>query len=133
MTQRRTVVVVDDNNMLRRFAAGVLDEHDQLEVVQQLTSGQAIIAEVQQRCPDVIVLDHEMPNGTGLSVLPELRTACPTSRIVMWSASEDVANVALGLGADAAVSKDEPIAVLLSAVLDESGQSVGCTSEPTDP
>lgn len=117
MNEPRTVVVVDDDRVLRRFVARGLDEHDLLEVVERLTDEQSVVAEVLRRRPDVIVLDHQTPDGEALRVLPELRAACPGVRIVLWSASADATEAALALGIDATVSKDEPMAALLSAVL----------------
>ena len=67
-------------------------------------------------CPDVSVLDQEMPAVTGLQALPQLRRLCPTSRIVMWSSDLTVRNTALAAGVDAFIDKGAGVDVLLAAL-----------------
>ena len=81
---------------------------------------------LEQRCPDVLLLDNHMPGVHGIDALPMFKSTCPTTRIVMLTVSEDPADLqrALALGADgyllktvdaealhkgiAAVIRDEP-------------------------
>lgn len=60
----------------------------------------------------MILLDHQMPEGTGLEVLPKLRTGAGRARIVMFSTSAEVRDRALATGADQFVDKGQPLDLL---------------------
>jgi CheY-like chemotaxis protein len=47
-------------------------------------------------CPDVIVLDHQMPGLTGAQAVGPLRELCPRATIIMYSASVGVSLPAEG-------------------------------------
>jgi DNA-binding NarL/FixJ family response regulator len=69
--------------------------------------------------PKAIVLDNNMPPGRdGIDLLPDLRQACPSARIVMHT-SEDTARLrdeAVRLGADAIVPKGQPLDELAALI-----------------
>ena len=111
-----SVLVVDDQDRLRQVVAAFLNGEADLQVIAAVGSGRAALRHVDQACPDVILLDQEMPDGTGLEVLPALRTACPSARIVMFSAERQARERALQLGADEFVDKAEPLEQLAQAL-----------------
>ena len=111
-----SVLVVDDQDRLRRAVAAFLDGEADLQVIASVGSGRAALGEVGRRCPDVIVLDQQMPDGSGLEVLPALRTACPAARIVMFSAEDQARDLALALGADEFLDKGQPLEHLAQAL-----------------
>jgi DNA-binding NarL/FixJ family response regulator len=69
--------------------------------------------------PAAIVLDNKMPPGPdGLDLLPDLRQACPSARIVLHT-SEDTVRLrdeAVRLGADAIVPKGHPLDELAALI-----------------
>lgn len=109
----RSELVVDDRaaacnvvvHLLRRDPAFRVRAvaHDTLEAVEL----------AGQDCPDLIVLDHQMPGMTGLQALPLLREQCPDARIVMWTLAGEVEHAALRAGDDGFVNKADPIDDLL--------------------
>lgn len=109
MPQQLAVLVVDDSDVLRTVVSAYLDGEADLQVIASVSSGRAAVRHVQSHCPDVILLDHLMPDGNGLEVLPELRGRCPQARIVMFSTSFEVRHQALATGADEFVGKDQPL------------------------
>lgn len=111
------ILVVDDSTAMR-FAAG---EYLRASAGPGLTivearDGDDAIGLARDHQPDVIVLDNNMPRLNGIAALPQLRQLCPSARIVMWSSSPEVRDLALRTGADAFVDKVEPISHLLTAV-----------------
>ena len=94
----------------------LLNRDPDLQVVAAVVSGNAALRHVQTACPDAVLLDHEMPDGAGLEVLPELRARCPRARIVLYSAA-DVAAQALAGGAHAFIGKDQALAEVADLLL----------------
>ena len=102
-----SVLVVDDDETVRLLVGAYLDGEADLQVVASADSGHAALRAAAASSPDVIVIDDRMPDGTGLDVLPALRSACPRARIVMFTSDVDVEGRALELGADAFVDKTQ--------------------------
>ncbi len=110
------VLVVDDSDVLRTLVSHFLDGESDLQVIASVDNAEAAVDHAREHCPDVILLDHDMPGRTGLQVLPELRASCPDSRIVMFSASEGVHAEALRSGADEFIAKTTPLPAVADAL-----------------
>ncbi|MDB4882368.1 MAG: response regulator receiver [Gemmatimonadetes bacterium] len=66
------VLIVDDEPLARRRVAELLADETGVEVVGVATSGAEAIAAIRASAPDVVFLDVQMPDGTGLDVLREI-------------------------------------------------------------
>ena len=100
------VLIVDDSPVLRELLSAYLDGEADVSVVAAVASAAEAVACLDVVCPDVVLLDHELPGPTGLQVLPELRRRCPQARIVVFSADGDARESVLAGGADRFVGKD---------------------------
>ncbi len=60
-------------------------------------------------CPDVILIDHRMPNMTGLEAMKKMLDIDPGARFVFLSADEEVREQALKTGAKAFLKKPASI------------------------
>lgn len=67
-----TVVIADDEPIAREGLRRMLEAHAWLSVVGEAASGDASVAMVDARRPDVLFLDVEMPGGNGIDVLRRL-------------------------------------------------------------
>ena len=101
------VLVVDDSDVLRTVVSHYLDDESDLQVIASVASAGEALDHARRLTPDVILLDHDMPDRTGLEVLPELRACSPAARIVVFSAA-DIRDAALLRGADEFVGKESP-------------------------
>ncbi|MEQ1578154.1 MAG: chemotaxis response regulator protein-glutamate methylesterase [Hyphomicrobium sp.] len=102
------VLIVDDSALMRRFLRDVLSSDEQIEVVD--TAADPIIAreKIKRLDPDVITLDVQMPNMSGLDFLERLMRLRPTPVIMFSSLTYHEANEslrALALGAVDVVAK----------------------------
>lgn len=79
------VLLVDDSAIVRGLIARGITEDKQIEVVGTAANGEAAVALVADRKPDIIVLDIEMPVMDGMTALPLLLKASPGSRVIMAS------------------------------------------------
>src|SRR4051812_28918891 len=113
MTSR--VLVVDDHAGVRSMLVAALkNEHLSVEwEASSVAEGLSVAAAVR---PDAIVLDQQMPDGLGTSILPELRAMLPDARIVVFSSDISIRQLALDLGADGWVGKGDPIDVLITSL-----------------
>lgn len=111
------LLVVDDNEDVRRLLRLVLADDESIEIVGEAVNGRDGIAAARACRPDVIVLDVNMPVMDGLTALPHIRRAAPDAAIVVWTASlpgDGAEQRALELGADGFIRKAgrDPLAIL---------------------
>jgi two-component system, LytTR family, response regulator len=66
------VLIVDDEPLARRRVAELLADEPNVEIVAIATSGAEAVAAIRSARPDVVFLDVQMPDGTGLDVVREI-------------------------------------------------------------
>ncbi len=111
-----TVLIVDDDpKLLKMLERTLVYEGFQVATARD---GNAALAEVQARRPDVMVLDWLMPGMDGLGVLEHLRDAGDKTLILMLTARDAIENRVEGLesGADDYLVKPFAPAELLARV-----------------
>jgi two-component system, chemotaxis family, protein-glutamate methylesterase/glutaminase len=82
---RKRVLIVDDAVVIRKALSDALARDPDLEVVGTASNGRLALAKLQILCPDVILLDIEMPEMNGLETIPEIRKVLPHIPIIMFS------------------------------------------------
>ncbi len=80
----RTVLIVDDSVVMRRFVQEALRGVPELRV-ETAADGQLALDHIAHSQPDAIVLDVEMPNVDGLGVLRELKKRGVDVPVIMFS------------------------------------------------
>lgn len=113
-----TILLVDDEPLLREFIRCLLDEEPGVRIVGEAGNGREAVASAGETRPDVILLDLEMPVMDGLTALPQLARASPGSRIVVFTGHDpvDVEARVRSLGAFAFVRKGSPIQRILDEI-----------------
>jgi two-component system, chemotaxis family, protein-glutamate methylesterase/glutaminase len=96
------VLVVDDSALMRRLLTDLLHSSPEIEVIGTARNGREAVLQAVKLKPDVITLDVEMPEVSGLEALPAL-LALHAAPVIMVSAltqeGADVTLQALELGA----------------------------------
>jgi two-component system, NarL family, response regulator DesR len=112
------VLLAEDQSMVRGAMAALLAMEPDLDVVAQVASGDAVVAEALRVRPDVAVLDIEMPGMDGLSAAAALRTALPACRVLIVTTfgRPGYLRQAMEAGALGFVLKDAPAAELAAAI-----------------
>ena len=103
----QSLLLVDDNSFFLRIAARFLDGFPEIKLLDSASSASEALVKAEALQPDVILLDLNMPGGSGLDLLPRLRTLAPHVRIVvltLWD-SDAYRQAALAAGADDFVPK----------------------------
>jgi two-component system KDP operon response regulator KdpE len=115
MKPKRKAVIVDDEKQMRRLLRLALEGAD--HQVYEAETGQAALAEIVNRRPDVVLLDLGLPDMDGIEVLRRLREWSDVAVLILSvrdDADEKVA--ALDAGADDYVTKPFDTAELLARV-----------------
>jgi DNA-binding NarL/FixJ family response regulator len=101
------LLIVDDHAVFREGLRALLDLEDDLLVIAEAGSGEEALLEVTHESPDVILLDLNLPDGSGADFCGKLLEASPDSRVLILSAYDDDAEVtgALVAGASGYVLK----------------------------
>jgi DNA-binding response OmpR family regulator len=111
------VLLVDDDPVMVRLIGEILRAGGYTAVESVGTAREAL----QSLCEvDVVLLDHELPDASGIEVLGAIRARPQPPAVVMITAhgNESLAATALRRGADDYLSKDATLAELLPQVLE---------------
>jgi DNA-binding NarL/FixJ family response regulator len=101
------VLLADDHPLILQGLRRSLEACEDIEVVGEAHSGTELLALVERRAPDVVLLDMRMPEPDGLECVREIRKSWPEVRTVILSACDDAESIdsALLAGANAYVLK----------------------------
>ena len=104
-----TVVIADDALDIRVLVRMLLELAGGFDVVGEAANGHEAVAAAELHRPDLLLLDHSMPELDGLTALPSIKEVSPDSAVVMLSGfSEDrLAEAAREHGATAYITKDD--------------------------
>ncbi|MET3727876.1 two-component system response regulator (stage 0 sporulation protein A) [Fictibacillus halophilus] len=101
--QKIKVCLADDNRELISLLREYLSSQDDMEVIGVAYNGQECLSVLENKDPDVLVLDIIMPHLDGLAVLEKIRSSddLPQPNVIMLTAfgQEDVTKKAVDLGA----------------------------------
>jgi len=104
------VLVVDDESDMRLLVEAVIEQANEgLTVVGIAANGSEAIECWREVSPDVILLDHRMPDMTGLEAAETILAEQPDQRIILYSAflDDDTHRKASELGIRACVPKGD--------------------------
>ncbi|MDK2123537.1 response regulator transcription factor [Parachitinimonas caeni] len=112
-----TVIVIDDDTILRTLIASILRDAD-INVIADASNGEAGLKLCQEKFPDLVLLDINLPGAGGLEILGQLLKLPKPPKVVMISgeATADRVRTALTSGARGFVVKPFNAAKLLAAV-----------------
>ncbi|MEU6974743.1 MULTISPECIES: response regulator transcription factor [unclassified Streptomyces] len=112
------VVIADDEPLIRAGIRMILTSDPEIEVVAEAANGREAVDLARAHAADVLLLDIQMPVLDGLSALPELRRATPSTRVIVLTTFGERENVlrALEHGGAGFLLKDTAPAELIRAV-----------------
>ncbi|GJL49007.1 MAG: DNA-binding response regulator [Nitrospirales bacterium] len=116
--KRGRIFLVDDHILVLESCKSLLEPyHDVVGLAQETTH---LVSEVQQKKPDVMLLDISMPDGNGYDIARSLKKAFPTLKIIFVSMHLEPTYVmeAFRSGGDGYIPKQTAGNELLAAIQD---------------
>ncbi|MFC1984063.1 response regulator transcription factor [Chloroflexota bacterium] len=100
------VLLVDNNEIVRRGLRGMLEEEEDVEIVGDCSSAEEALHLTEILSPNIILLDTEMPGMGGIEATRRYCQKQPPAKIIMLTLCEDCLAEALEAGAVGYLLKD---------------------------
>jgi DNA-binding NarL/FixJ family response regulator len=102
------VFLVDDHPVVRRGVRIMLEAEDDIEVVGDAGTVEQALLRVRIAQPHVVIIDVNLPDGSGIEVCRHIRSATPETACIMLTSSDDDTAMAASIlaGACGYVIKD---------------------------
>jgi DNA-binding NarL/FixJ family response regulator len=124
------VVIADDHAVVRHGLAQLLSTFADVELVGEAGDGQGVVAVCEDKRPDVVLMDLEMPVMDGIEATHQIKAQHPDVAVVVLTSFSDRDRIlqALDAGAAGYLLKDVEPAELAKAI-----QSAARGDAPLDP
>jgi DNA-binding NarL/FixJ family response regulator len=116
--QVRTVVVDDHAFMRELIGARLSREHSRFKVLAEVGDAAAAVAACRRFSPDLVILDINLPDQSGIDAVPELKRVSPETSILLCTAyaTDDRIADAMRSGAEGFVEKTNTWDEFINAV-----------------
>ena len=112
------VLLVDDHPVVRDGIRAMIEADPSIKVVGEVGSGRQALTAVEELAPDIMLLDMEMPDMSGVEVARQLHQQRSSVRILALSAYDDSGYIRslLSNGAAGYLTKDEAPDFIIEAI-----------------
>jgi two-component system response regulator DevR len=112
------IFLLDDHEVVRQAIAELLDDVEDFEVVGEAGTVEEAVPRILAARPDVAVLDLRLPDGSGIDVCREVRSALPDTHCLILTSYDDQDAVLASVlaGASGYVRKEVRAAGLVDAI-----------------
>jgi len=116
-TESLRVVLADDHPRFRQRLVRLLQGQG-IEVVADVSNGEAAVRAVEEFAPDVVVMDLNMPGMSGLEATRRVTELAPASAVLVLTVSAEAVDVmeAILAGAMGYVLKDSPVEEMVQGI-----------------
>ena len=95
------VFLLDDHDIVRKGVRALLESTDDIEIVGEATT----ITDARRLIPDlrprVVIMDTDLPDGSGVDLCRDLRTLSPDSRTLVLTSNDQEESIAAAMNAGA--------------------------------
>jgi len=112
------ILIVDDHPIFRKGMRSLLEMMPDITLVGEAKNGREAVELALVHQPDVVLMDLQMPEGSGLSATRELNKHSPNTRILVVTLFEDDDSIfaALRAGAQGYILKDADEEEMMRAI-----------------
>ncbi len=113
-----TILIVDDQRLVREGIASLLALQEGMQVLGMATNGEEGVAMALELQPQVVLMDVRMPRMDGIAATIEIRKRLPDCQVLMLTTFDDEEYIVKSLtaGASGYLLKDIPAQDLAQAV-----------------
>lgn len=117
-SERIGIFIVDDHLVVRRGLAAIIAGEPDLEIVGEAANGEEALRLLKGTCPDVVLMDLQMPEMDGLEATRRVKALCPRSTVIVVTVSDAEALLvdAIRAGASGYLLKDLAPQLLLQSI-----------------
>jgi DNA-binding NarL/FixJ family response regulator len=118
MARQTKCLAVDDHPAVRQGLALLLASVDDIDLVDSVDSGEAVLAAIDEHDPSVVIVDVRLPGIDGISAVKRIAERFPNVKTVVFSAYGDkrLLSDAIAAGARGYVMKGSPPEDLVRAI-----------------
>jgi two-component system response regulator DegU len=112
------VLIADDHKMIREGLKQLIELEEDISVVDMASDGEEAIRLINEKKPDVVLMDINMPNKNGLQTIEELRNEKNQVKIIVLTIHQDREYLfkTVNLGVDGYILKDADPNILIEAI-----------------
>jgi len=114
------IAIIEDEKSIRDNIALLLESHKGFEVIGMFATGEDAIINIPLINPDVVLVDINLPNKSGIDCITELKPICPNTQFLVSTSFEDTETVfnALKAGATGYLTKTIQSEKLLKSIVE---------------
>lgn len=129
MDKKIRVMLADDHGAVRQGLSALIETQPDMEIVGEAADGVEAVSLARKCCPDVILMDINMPEMNGLEATRIISTELPKTQIIGLSinAEAETGAAMLEVGAACHLAKDCDSCSILKAIRNCSREN-----KPTD-
>jgi len=109
-----TVLLVDDDPVMRQLLRDILDRYPDINIVGEAENGEDAVALTMTLTPAVVIMDFNLPTMSGVETTTSIKLKRPSTAIIGLTASApgDTEYAMVDAGAAAVLNKGEMVGVL---------------------
>lgn len=117
------LMLVDDHALVREGIRSTLVRYPFISIVGEAGDGKEAIRKTKELCPDIVLMDLNMPEMSGLEALPIIRKNCPETKVIALTVHDNKEYITqlLRSGASGYVLKDTSAEELVHAIKSVAG------------
>ncbi len=112
------IMITDDHSMIREGLKNLLELDGDIKVIEEAIDGEDCLSKLETVCPDVLLLDINMPKMNGLEVLKNLKLRRNKVKVLILTVHNEIEYLlkAVEIGINGYVLKDSESSVLKEAI-----------------
>jgi DNA-binding NarL/FixJ family response regulator len=79
------LLIADDSSLLRGYLTDTVHRFEEIRIVGQAEDVPQVVESVAKLKPDVVILDIQMPGGSGIDVLETIKKNNPSPIVIMFT------------------------------------------------
>ena len=110
------IIVADDQPDVRSALKLLLEEKPTISNISEAGNSYELLWQIKTGCPDLVLLDWELPGTKPEHLLSVLRNLCPHISVIAFSSTPQTRQIAISCGANEFICKSDPPEKLLTAL-----------------